>query len=57
MVHATNSVFIRLFDSTDEKIVYFMINPSWRIVNEGKIIQSSDVFPFHSNFQEGEDDK
>ena len=57
MVHATNSVFIRLFDSSDEKIGYFMINPSWRIVSEGKIIQSSDVFPFHSDFQEGEDDK
>ena len=57
MTYATNSVYINLFDSSNEAIGYFMIYPSWRITRKGKIIQSSDVYPFHSNFQEGEDDK
>ena len=46
MVHATNSVFIRLFDSSDEKIGYFMINPSWRIVSEVKSFNLLMYFHF-----------
>lgn len=57
MTYATNSVYIHLYDSNDDEIGYFMIDPSWRIVYNGKILQSSDVYPFPSNFQEGEDDK
>ena len=34
-----------------------MIDPSWRIFSNGQIIQSSDVYPFHNNFHEEEDDK
>ena len=57
MTYATNSIYIRLFDSADEEIGYFMIDPSWRIFSNGQIIQSSDVYPFHNNFHEEEDDK
>ena len=35
----------------DKNASYIMIYPSWRITRKGKIIQSSDVYPFHSNFQ------
>ena len=56
MSYATNSVYINLYDG-EEEIGYFMINPLWRIVNKNKIIQSSDVYPFHSRFNENEEDK
>ena len=57
MSYATNSIYINLFDNDNFEIGYFMINPSWRIINNNELLQSSDVYPFHSKYQESELDK
>jgi hypothetical protein len=57
MSYATNSVYINVYDNEDIEIGYFMLNPSWRIIKNNEIIQSSDVYPFHSRYKENEEDK
>jgi hypothetical protein len=48
---------IDFYDEKDENIYSFQIDPTWRIVLDGKIIINSFNYPYHENYSKDEEEK
>ncbi len=57
LTYATNSISLSFLSDEEEKLYFFHIDPPWRIVFNGELIQTSFNYPYHDDYSDDEREK